>query len=119
MRATSGRRVRGSVSAAEQDEWLARFEASGQSVRVFCAEHGLIPTTLTWWRRRRREQGRRAGDDGALIEVTRAPRPASRSVSSMSSVRTAAVIALPVGPRVEIAAGSDPSWVAALIRALA
>lgn len=117
MRATSGGRARGNVSAEEQARWLARHEASGQSVRAFCAEHGLAPTTLTWWRRRRREQARQSGRDGALIEVTRLAQPVS-AVSS-KSMTTAAVIGLPVGPRVEIAAGTDPAWVAALIRALA
>lgn len=119
MRATSGHRIRGSVSAEEQAQWLARFESSGQSVRAFCAEHGLRPTMLTWWRRRRRERARQTGADGALIEVTRLTQPVPMSVSSRSSVTTAAVIAWPAGPRVEIAAGSDPAWVAALVRALA
>jgi len=117
MRATSGSRARGSVSAEERAQWLARHEASGQSVRAFCTEHGLAPTTLTWWRRRRREQARQSGADGALIEVTRLTQPAS--AVSWKSMTTAAVIALPVGPRVEIAADADPAWVAALIRALA
>ena len=116
MRATSGQRTRGSVSAEEQARWLARHEASGQSVRAFCTEHGLVPTTLTWWRRRRREQARRSGTEGALIEVTRLTQPVSTGWSK--SMTTAAVIALPGGPRVEIAAGSDPAWVAALVRAL-
>lgn len=115
--ATNGGRTRGTVGEAEQAEWLARFEASGQSVRAFCAEHGLVPTTLTWWRRRRREQARRSGTEGALIEVTRLTQPVSTGWSK--SMTTAAVIALPGGPRVEIAAGSDPAWVAALVRALA
>lgn len=117
MRATSGSRARGSVSVAEQAQWLARHEASGQSVRAFCTEHGLAPTTLTWWRRRRRERARQSGVDGALIEVTRLTRPVSAVPSK--SMTTAVVIALPAGPCVEIAAGTDPAWVAALIRALA
>ena len=80
MRATSGHRIRGSVSAEEQAQWLARFESSGQSVRAFCAEHGLRPTMLTWWRRRRRERARQTGADGALMEVTRLTQPVPTSV---------------------------------------
>lgn len=119
MRATSGQRTRGSVSAEEQAQWLARHEASGQSVRAFCTEHGLVPTTLTWWRRRRRERARGEGNEGALIEVTPARAISTHAVATKSSLSsTAAVIVLPLGRRVEIAAGSDPGWVAALLRAL-
>lgn len=121
QRATNGGRIRGAVSEAEQAEWLARFEASGQSVRVFCAEHGLVPTTLTWWRRRRRERGRRDGEDGTLIEVTPARASLTHSGparSSLSSMTAVAVIVLPLGRRVEIGAESDPAWVAALLRGL-
>ena len=116
MRATSGQRIRGSVSAEEQARWLERFAASGQSVRAFCAEHGLRPTMLTWWRRRCREQAREAGADGALIEVTRPLSAASRSVASRASTSVVMTIS---GIRVEIPTGSDPAWAAALIRALA
>lgn len=117
QRATNGGRIRGGVSEAQQVEWLARFEASGQSVRAFCAEHGLVPTTLTWWRRRRRERARRESDDGTLIEVTPARAASARSVSSRSSP-PAAMMLLPSGSRFEISAASDPAWVAALLRAL-
>jgi len=123
MRATSGSRTRGVVSAAQQGEWLARYEASGQSVRAFCAPQGLRPTTLTWWRRRRRERAEAAGASGALIEVTW---PASRAVSrtppplssSASATDAVAVLAWPAGLRLEFAPGSDPAWVASLLRAL-
>ena len=118
--ATNGGRTRGTVGEAEQAEWLARFEASGQSVRAFCAEHGLVPTTLTWWRRRRRERARCEGEAGALIEVTPARAASRQPVSARSSVSSTAVavIVLPLGRRVEIGAGSDPAWVAALLQAL-
>ncbi len=65
---------------------------------------------------RRREQAREAGVDGALIEVTRPLAAASRSVASRASASAVMTIS---GIRVEIAAGSDPAWAAALIRALA
>lgn len=45
---------------AERRELLAAFEASGKSVRDFCAAHGLVESTLHGWRKRAGHGRRRA-----------------------------------------------------------
>ncbi len=44
-------------SVEEKRALLAAYEASGQTMREFCAEHSLSTATLATWRRRRRKQG--------------------------------------------------------------
>ena len=106
--AGSGKRRR---SAQDWAQWLRLFETSGQKVKEFCREKGLPPSSFSYWRRRLRSQpGTKASEK--LIEI----RPAAvRAGVGSWAMR----IAVRGGICVEVEEGTEASWVAGVVRALA
>jgi len=99
-------------TAADKSEWLELFRKSGQGVRQFCSENDLSPSTLALWLRP--PPALQASDDGELVEVPR------QVVAELASANASAVtMQLPGGVRLEIAPGTDPAWLAQLVRAFA
>jgi hypothetical protein len=98
-------RQRVNWSAAEKAEWLALFEASGQSAAEFCRDNDLSPATLSLWR----QQGF-PETEGGFVEVSL---PAAWGGST-----SAVTLHLPGGARLEVRAGTDPVWLTPLLRAL-
>ncbi len=91
------------------EQWQAlveQQEASGESVTVFCQQHGLIPKTF--WNRRKAL--REAGQGKGMVVV--AP-PASSSAS------TGAMAVSWHGVELALPASASPAWVAQLMRELA
>lgn len=100
-------RSRVNWTAAERAEWLALFEKGGQTAAEFCRDNDLSPATLSFWLRQ--QAAPESHDEPALVEV---PMPA------LSTAPAAVTIQLPSGLRMEITAGTDPKWLAQLLRVL-
>ena len=101
------RRVR--WTPAERTEWLELYRASGQTVAAFCRANEIAYASLSLWLRQSAPV--RARDAGELVEV---PMPGLPSISG-----TAVKVHLPGGAGLEVAPGTDPLWLAQLVRALA
>jgi transposase-like protein len=104
-------------SAPEWAHWVDLFERSGQKLKAFCREQGLAPSTFSYWRRRLREV---AGADGGkkFVEV-RMARRAAAGVPWESAASGLMRIGVPGGIWMEVREGTDASWLAGVVRALA
>lgn len=107
---TSAKRSRRNWSALERAQWLERFERSGGGVKEFCEENGLSKTTLSLWRRRARRDVRSEGSP--LVEVPRAQLGAVTASGAVVRVSLANDLEL------QVPAGTDVSWLGAMVRAL-
>ena len=88
---------------------LRRQEASGQTARGYCRQHGLAETAFHYWRRtiaERDRQARRATPAPAFVPVTLAGLPAAESPID---------IRLAGGHRVRVRAGCDRELLAAVL----
>jgi hypothetical protein len=81
-----GRTRTGGIIAKRREEWrerLARFQASGLTVRAFAAQEGVRPATVTWWRRKLEHQSAAPTSPGvAFVALT----PVERKASASSTV---------------------------------
>jgi transposase-like protein len=103
-------RTRVSWTAAERAEWLTLFGRSGQSAAEFCRSNDLSPATLSFWLRQ--QQGAQVPEEPpALVEVSM---PTETAIGGSAAV----IVQLPHGVRLEIMTGTDPAWLAQLLRAL-
>jgi transposase-like protein len=107
--ATTKRTRRIRWTAAERAEWLELYWASGESVAQFCRANEIAYATLSLWLRQ--SEPAPASDVGELVEVAMAT-PSGTAESAVS-------VHLSGGARLEIAPGTDPMWLAQLVRALA
>ena len=105
-------RTRCSWSLAERAEWLKLLEESGQSLSAFCRENDLPESSVSLWRRQQRERDSEIGEN-EFVEVALPSACASPTRSD-----SAIVIQLANNRRLEVAAGTDVDWLAALLRAL-
>lgn len=103
-------RTRVSWTATERAEWLSLFAKSGRTAAEFCRDNDLSPATLSFWLRQ--QQGQASCDEPALVEV---PLP-TLSISAGPGAAVTAHVA--GGLRLEISAGTEPIWLAQLLRAL-
>ena len=101
------RRVR--WTPAERAEWLELYRASGQTVAAFCRANEIAYASLSLWLRQ--SEPAAASDAGELVEVPMA--------TLFSAATTTVKVHLPGGAGLEIVPGTDPSWLAQLVRALA
>jgi len=101
-------RSRVNWTASERAEWLALFEKSGQTAAEFCRDNDLSPATLSFWLRQ--QVAPEPEQEPALVEVMM---PLSTAPAS-----AAVTIQLPSGLRMAITAGTDPKWLAQLLRVL-
>lgn len=94
---------------AERAEWLELYRASGQTVAGFCRANEIAYASLSLWLR----QSELGGTSGAgeLVEVPMA----ALCGAAASTVK----VHLPGGAGLEVAPGTDPVWLAQLVRALA
>ena len=95
-----------------QQQWrdrVARFEASGQSAKAFCAQEGFGVESLRRWRR---WLGRQAVAVPALVEVR------VREVAPPPPPRDAMVVELAQGRRLHLEPGFDAVAVARLVATL-
>jgi transposase-like protein len=99
-------------SARDRKRLLRLYRHSGQSVADFGRENDVCPSSLWRWLARERRSGQEASSAGELVEIPvvalRAPEAAAPAVSMQIS----GVV------RLEVAVGTDPEWLGALVRAL-
>lgn len=112
--ATVKPRTRCSWSPEERAEWVALFEHSGQSLSQFCRDNDLPVPTLSAWRAQLREPA--TEEDTGFIEV---PLTQVAAVATAPAQRVSPSIQLRIGAvELSVAAGTDPAWLATLIRSL-
>ena len=102
---------------AEKAGHLADFAAQGLTQAKFCRQKGLSPATFSLWCRRRRVRGEipAGGASGqSFAEVVLTP-----LAGSAANVVRSVVIHGGGGTKVEAAVGTDPMWLAHLLKALA
>lgn len=98
-------------NAALRAEYLVRFEKAGMTAAAFCREHGLEKQTFYNWR----QKARRAGGG----QVRRTPQFAEVTVTANgpSQPEGAAIrVQLVGGAALEVRAGTDPLWLAQVLR---
>lgn len=103
-------RTRVTWTRAERTEWLSLFEKSGRTAAEFSRDNDLSPATLSFWLRQQQEP--QAAEEAALVEVS------VPALSAPACCSVAVTVQLPSGVRFEILAGTDPPWLAQLLRAL-
>lgn len=107
---TKTRIQRRRFSAEERAQWVELYERSGQSLREFSSEHGLIQSNLSRWRRQRRAgaTGKRGGGSFVEVNVSASPPAAAAPVR----------VCLSGGMTMEVTSGTDALWLAQVLRAL-
>lgn len=109
-----GRRLRRFYGAEDRVRFLALFERSGQSAPEFCRQHGVGQSSLNAWRRGRGlPEGAEARSRLVKVGVSGAGMNGSPELPN-----TRVLIRLSAGRQIEVAAGTDVSWLAALAQRL-
>ena len=101
----------------KEDHWrriLANWQRSGQTVRIFCAQHGLLEQSLYSWRRiiaqRDQEASQLRQQQGSnATEAAKPPRfvPVHVTPPAVTDVSSRLEIVLPGGRTVRVAVGFD------------
>jgi transposase-like protein len=101
----------------KEDHWrriLANWQRSGQTVRVFCAQHGLLEQSLYAWRRIIAQRDQEAGQlhqrqGNSTAEAAKPPRfvPVHVTPLAVTDVSSRLEIVLPGGRTVRVAVGFD------------
>jgi transposase-like protein len=100
------RRVR--WTPEERAEWLELYRASGQTVAAFCRANEIAYASLSLWLRQ--SEPAPSSDGGEWVEV--------QMDGLRCTAETAVKVHLPGGAGLEIVPGTDPLWLAQLVRAL-
>jgi transposase-like protein len=109
-------RIRRQRTAEEKARHLALFAGSGLTQTAFCEQMGVSAATFSQWRRQARAMG--------VGSAASAPAFAEVLVTGPASGAATPIAALPVtvhvsgGTRIEVPVGTDPLWLASLLRAL-
>jgi hypothetical protein len=98
-------------TSSERMAWLDLFRTSEQSAAEFCRNNDLSYATFSLWLRQ--SESAQDSGEGEIIEV-----PVAELLSEPVPTTTVNVH-LPNGARLEIVSGTDPAWLAHLVRALA
>jgi len=93
---------------------IEQFENSEQSITEFCQERDLCRSSMWRWlvQRQREQLGA-----GALVQISGNTLHAPVAAST-ATVAGTVKMELISGARLEIVAGTDPAWLAALVQAL-
>lgn len=108
-------RVRLSTTPEERAEWVRLFEESGKTAAEFCKELGLAETTFAVWRKQVR--GPTPLESLTFTEVPQ-PMVEAALAAHASPPAGAVTIHLANGTRLEVAAGTDTTWLVQLATAL-
>ncbi len=81
----------------------------------FCRENDLSQATLSLWRRQQRSGEEGAVEDGAFVEV---PMARLNAPVEHADAVAALTVRVPGGLLFEFAAGTDPAWLARVLRAV-
>ncbi len=109
-----GKRRRWTV--AERDEHLAGFARLGLTQAKYCRQMGLSPATFSlWWRQARvRGETPTGASEQNFAEVVLTP-----LVGNAPNVVRSVLIHVSGSTKIEVAIGTDPVWLAHLLKALA
>ena len=91
---------------------MSLYRRSGQSAVQFCRDHDVCPASLWRWLGRNRQSGEESSRAGELVEI---PMAAFRAPEKASAAVTMQITGV---ARLEVAVGTDPEWLGALVRAL-
>lgn len=111
-------RVRRHWSLKEKAEHLALFAESGLSQVEYCEEMGISPATFSLWCRHSQATGVvavEAASEQTFAEVL-VTEPSACASTPLAA--TPVVIHLSGGTRIEVAVGTDPLWLARLLKTL-
>lgn len=99
-------------TARDRKRLMSLYRRSGQGAVRFCQEHDVCPSSLWRWLARDRRSGGEASRDGDLVEIPMARLRAPQMPGAAVSMQIADVA------RLDVAVGTDPKWLGALVRAL-
>lgn len=99
-------------TARDRKRLVSLYRRSRQGAVRFCQEHDVCPSSLWRWLARDRRSGREASRDGGLVEIPMAALRAPQTPGAAVSMQIADVA------RLDVAVGTDPEWLGALVRAL-
>ena len=99
-------------NARDRKRLLSLYRRRGQGAVRFCQEHDVCPSSLWRWLARERRSGGEASRDGDLVEIPMAATRAPQTPVAAVSMQIADVA------RLDVAVGTDPEWLGALVRAL-
>lgn len=104
----------------EQDktECLALFGQSGLTAAEFCRQLGISSATFSLWRRTARSSEDASVDGPPHFAQVRLSEAQPGASTPEPITRPAVVIHLSGGARLEAAVGTDPIWLAQLVRTL-
>lgn len=111
-------RVRRQWTAQEKVEHLALFAESGLTQVEYCEQMGLSPATFSLWWRQSRGMGvavAATASEATFAEVL-VTEPAADAAKSLAAPPV--VIHLGGGARIDVAVGTDPLWLASLLKTL-
>jgi transposase-like protein len=99
-------------TARDRKRLLRLYRHSGQSAADFGRENDVCPSSLWRWLARERRNSQEASSAGELVEIPMTALRAPEAGGAAVSMKIAGVA------RLEVAVGTDPEWVGALVRAL-
>ena len=99
-------------TARDRKRLLRLYRHSRQSAADFGRENDVCPSSLWRWLARERRGGPEASSVGELVEIPVAALRAPERAGTAVSVQITGVA------RLEVAVGTDPEWLGALVRAL-
>ncbi len=99
-------------TARDRKRLMSLYRRSGQSAAEFCREHDVCASSLWRWLAGERRSGQEAASAGELVEIPMAALRAAEATSAAVSMQIAGVA------RLDVAVGTDPEWLGALVRAL-
>lgn len=113
------RRTRTCWTEQDKAECLALFAQSGVTAAEFCRQLGISAATFSLWRRNARSGVGSAVESGPHFAQVGVTEPAPAVSTPQMVAATAVVIHLPGGVRLEAPLGTDPVWLAQLLKILA
>jgi len=105
-------RRRRRFTARDRKRLMSLYRGSGQRAVQFCREHDVCPSSLWRWLGHKRQSGKESSRADELVEI---PMAALRAPEIASAAVTMQITG---GARLEVAVGTDPEWLGALVRAL-
>lgn len=121
-------RTRTCWTAQDKAECLALFAQSGLSAAEFCRQLGISAATFSLWRRSARSGVAPSVESPphfAQVCLTEpepgvsTPAPMTTATAAVAATAAAVVIFLPGGVKLEATSGTDPAWLARLVKTLA
>jgi len=99
-------------TARDRKRLLRLYRHSGQSAADFGRENDVWPSSLWRWLARERRGGREVSSASELVEIPVAALHAPEATGAAVSMQITGIA------RLDVAVGTDPEWLGALVRAL-